>query len=166
MSRAKPKPAPVVDSDNLTDDPGENPVTRRPTQKELRQRFKRVRQFVSEVIGQEANEPALWEQGLYQIWLWLVVERMVFHNVRLELDELGQVSKMTLDQSKVSQQQAKSNDKTSPAEPIGPGHYPLPDCFEDVVAQIYGTPEENSILVAEPEAEADQSSGDDETHGL
>ena len=92
-------------------------------------------------VGQsEDHDPRIWERGVYQLWLWLVVERLVVRRDELDVSELSVISKMLHDQRKLSLDEAKQQSKTDPEQ--GNGAAPsarLPEHFGEIVRQIYGT---------------------------
>ncbi|MCP4248726.1 MAG: hypothetical protein GY778_16905 [bacterium] len=108
---------------------------------ELRRRWENARTVIREAVGRaEDHDPRIWERGVYQLWLWLVVERLVVRRDELDVSELSVISKMLHDQRKLSldeaKQQAKSHDEQ------GNGAAPsarLPEHFGEIVRQIYGT---------------------------
>ena len=108
---------------------------------ELRRRWENARSVVREAVGRtEDHDPRIWERGVYQLWLWLVVERLVVRRDEIDVGELSVISKMLYDQRKLSLDEAKQQANADPAQ--GNGAAPsarLPEHFGEIVRQIYGT---------------------------
>ena len=115
---------------------------------ELRCRWENARGVIREAVGaEEEHDPRIWERGVYQLWLWLVIERLVVRRDEIEVSELSVISKMLHDQRKLSLEEAKQQQKA------GDGHdgrdggaasgaataARLPEHFGEIVRQIYGT---------------------------
>ena len=111
---------------------------------ELHRRWEHARRIVQDAVGKEdEHDPRIWERGLYQLWLWLVVERLVVRRDEIEVNELSVISKMLHEQRKLSLEEAKQQQKA------GDGHdgaasgaanpAKLPAHFSQIVRQIYGT---------------------------
>ena len=142
-SAKKKKAAPSTDDTNAvrsTADPNE-----------LRRRWENVRRIIRDAVGQnDEHNPQLWERGVYQLWLWLVVERLVVRGDEIDLDELSIISKMLHDQRKLSLEETKHQQKATENNGNGNGTIKstrLPEHFGELVRQIYGTNFQNDQAV-------------------
>ena len=119
---------------------------------ELHRRWEQARRVVHDVVGKEGeHDPQIWERGVYQLWLWLVVERLVVRRDDMDVAELSVVSKMLYDQRRVSLNEAKRQQQAGDAirgngAAISPQ---LPEHFGELVRQIYGTNLQDSRPAAE-----------------
>jgi len=109
---------------------------------ELRDRWASARRVVQEAVGREdEHDPCIWERGVYQLWLWLVVERLVVRRDEIDVSELSVISKMLTDQRKLSLAEAKQHGQSANRKE-GNGaarSTQLPPHFGEIVRQIYGT---------------------------
>jgi hypothetical protein len=119
---------------------GPTPVPTDPA--DLHRRWEAARRIVHQAVGTEdEHDPRIWERGLYQLWLWLVVERLVVRRDEIDVGELSVISKMLYDQRKLSLDEAKQRQKTGDgAQGNGAAaSTQLPEHFGELVRQIYGT---------------------------
>jgi hypothetical protein len=106
---------------------------------ELHRRWQAARLIVRAALGTEdQHDPRIWERGLYQLWLWLVVELLVLERDAVDLPQLSLVSKMLRDHRKLSLDEARrrprfAGDDGTRTTPQLPAH------FGELVRQIYGT---------------------------
>ena len=118
---------------------------------ELRRRWAFARQIVREAVGEEEEQdPRIWERGAYQLWLWLVVERLVVRRDQIDVDELSVVSKMIYDQRKLSLEEAKHSRKADDDRQAPANTGRLPPHFGEIVRQIYGTNFQDDCAPTEP----------------
>lgn len=109
---------------------------------ELHRRWEAARRIVHQAVGTEdEHDPRIWERGLYQLWLWLVVERLVVRRDEIDVGELSVISKMLYDQRKLSLDEVKQRHKDGDgAQGNGAARSTqLPEHFGELVRQIYGT---------------------------
>ena len=121
---------------------------------ELHRRWEHARRIVQDAVGKEdEHDPRIWERGLYQLWLWLVVERLVVRRDEMDVGELSVVSKMLYDQRKLSLDEAKQRDKAGDTtRGNGAATSPqLPEHFGELVRQIYGTNFQDDRAAGEPQ---------------
>jgi hypothetical protein len=121
---------------------------------ELHRRWEHARRIVQDAVGKEdEHNPRIWERGLYQLWLWLVVERLVVRRDEMDVGELSVISKMLYDQRKLSLDEAKQRDKAGDAaRGNGAATSPqLPEHFGELVRQIYGTNFQDDRAMCEPQ---------------
>lgn len=121
---------------------------------ELHRRWEHARRVVQDAVGKEdEHDPRIWERGLYQLWLWLVVERLVVRRDEMDVGELSVISKMLYDQRKLSLDEAKQRDKAGDAtRGNGAAICPqLPEHFGELVRQIYGTNFQDDRAAREPQ---------------
>lgn len=107
--------------------------------RELHGRWKSARQVIAQIIEKHGStDPSIWEQGAYQLWLWLVIELMVVRRDEIDVGDLTAVSKMLHDQRKLSLDQAKHLKKSGEQDQAGSNSQRLPEQFDQLVRQIYG----------------------------
>jgi hypothetical protein len=107
---------------------------------------------VHDAVGKEGeHDPQIWERGLYQLWLWLVVERLVVRRDDMDVAELSVISKMLYDQRKLSLDESKQRRQAGDATGGKGGSIAsqLPEHFGELVRQIYGTNLQDSRPAAE-----------------
>ena len=108
-------------------------------QQELRSRWQRARQIIRDTVGQEdQHDPRIWERGVYQLWLWLVVELLVVRRDDIEVNDLSAISKMLHEQRKLSLDEAKQLQKTDQKGNGSTRSPQLPEHFGSLIRQIYG----------------------------
>ena len=121
---------------------------------ELHRRWANARQVVGEAVGrEEQHDPRIWERGVYQLWLWLVVERLVVGRDEIETNELATISKMLHEQRKLSLEEAKQRQKGDDHDHAAASATGLPAQFGEIVRQIYGTNFQDDATLPDAAAE-------------
>ncbi len=106
---------------------------------ELRRRWKYAARTVGQIVTRsETHDPRVWERGVYQLWLWLVVELLVIRRDDIGIGELATISKMLCEQRKLSLDELKQLAKESGHDADETASTKLPPQFGDLVRQIYG----------------------------
>ncbi|MFQ5489749.1 MAG: hypothetical protein ACE5GE_03410 [Phycisphaerae bacterium] len=115
-------------------------VAASPDTRDLHDRWSSARRVISQIIEQHgAADPQIWEQGAYQLWLWLVVELLVVRRDEIDIADLTAVSKMLHDQRKLTLDRVKHLEKIGRDDDPAPDSKGLPAQFNELVRQVYGT---------------------------
>jgi len=106
---------------------------------ELHARWDHARRVIQEVLSREQNpDPRIWERGVYQLWLWLVIERLVVRRDEIDVGELSVISRMLSDHRKLTLDEARTR-PAAPDDDDARAAGRLPERFGEIVRQIYGT---------------------------
>ena len=118
---------------------------------ELHRRWENAHRVIRDAVGQEdEHDPRIWERGVYQLWLWLVIERLVVRRDEIEVSELSVISKMLHEQRKLSLEEDKQQQKAGDKQSNGLAQSTrLPAHFGQIVRQIYGTNFQDDAAPAE-----------------
>jgi hypothetical protein len=98
-----------------------------------------VAAILDQTFGQLANcNPELWDRRAYLMLVGLVYERLATNEDEISNDELVTLAKILAENRRA---EARLNGKPHPPgdESTVPATRRLPDCFADVVRQVYGT---------------------------
>ena len=126
---------------------------------ELRGRWQRTREIIRDAVGHEDDhDPRIWERGVYQLWLWLVVELLVVRRDDIDVKDLSVISKMLHEQRKLSLDEIKQLQKDNDGGNGASGSFQLPEHFGSLVRQIYGTNFQDDTAAPDDEASSRPSS--------